>query len=528
MDNLLRKIELGEDIVIYRENQYKPEKKQLYLDIFLKYIQKGVIKGSYESDLWIGTSGIKHTELDFGFREYRYKTHTGKLLGFTAPELKESLKCYAISIFGVYIWKTIALRLKTIRKFLISFGDLEYRINDTEEICLIEFFGYIGLPETEIDKILAQIPVVATAPAHQRQLEHMINYVALDNELTDLYAAELPETEFIKWFPLYFWCKISFILPMRATETLVTPYECIQHRNDDIYLRIRRTMLKKGARKVFYDIDQDYRIFEYKIPEIDCIKQIEKYQKLTGNHQRRFLFDYSDLSINKILSLHQFNMLITEFFQEYLIGNHKYDYSRFATGIKEFIPVTAGDSRPIAMSNLYYQDNSADICRQLADHMHLTTSEGYYTNVSNTVLATSIMELQRKINQGYQQMKTYENSYKKAMSQLRTTSACSSLHQPLLTGDISDCVAENHLEECLGCRYYTPSEVELENALSIRRKKLDEASKMVLKCIADDFNKKDIDYEKIFLEAHTGITRYQTATKEKAQEEFTKWQRSKK
>lgn len=86
MDNLLRKIELGEDIVIYRENQYRSEKKQLYLDIFLKYIQKGVIKGSYESDLWIGTSGIKHTELDFGFREYRYKTHTGKLLGFTAPE----------------------------------------------------------------------------------------------------------------------------------------------------------------------------------------------------------------------------------------------------------------------------------------------------------------------------------------------------------------------------------------------------------------------------------------------------------
>lgn len=528
MDNLLRKIELSEDIVIYKENQYRPEEKHLYVEKFQEYVQKGVIKSSYENNLWIGTSGIKQTELDFNFREYRYKTHAGKLLVFTVPELTEILKCYAISIFGVYIWRTIALRLKTIREFLTNFGDPEYKIKDKEEICLIEFLGFIGLAETEADRILAQIPVIATTPAQQRKLEHMINYLALDNELTDLYHAELPVTEFLKWFPLYFWCKVSFILPMRATETLVTPYDCIQRRDDGIYLRIRRTMLKKGARKVFYDIEQDYRIFEYRIPEIDCIKQIEKYQKLTGNHQRRFVFDYSDLSINKILSLPQFNMLITEFFQEYLIGNHKYDYSRFATGIKEFTPVTAGDSRPIAMSNLYYQDNSADICRQLADHMHLTTSEGYYTNVSNTVLATSIMDLQRKINQGYHQTEKFENSYKKAMSQLRTNSVCSSLHQPLLTGDISDCVAEDHLEECFGCRYYTPGENELKEALNTRRKRLDDASKMVLECIFDNFSKKGIDYEKVFLDAHTGITRYQTATREKAQEEFVKWQRRKK
>ena len=269
MDNLLRKIELSEDIVIYKENQYRPEEKPLYVEKFQEYVQKGIIKGSFESNLWIGTSGIKHSEMDFEFREYRYKTHTGKLLGFTAPGVTEILKCYAISIFGVYIWRTIALRLKTIREFLTNFGDPEYKIKDKEEIYLIEFLGFIGLTETEADRILAQIPVVATAPSQQRKLEHMINYLALDNELTDLYKAELPETEFIKWFPLYFWCKISFILPMRATETLVTPFECIQRRNDGIYLRVRRTMLKKGARKVFYDIDQDYRIFEYKIPEIN-------------------------------------------------------------------------------------------------------------------------------------------------------------------------------------------------------------------------------------------------------------------
>ena len=57
---------------------------------------------------------------------------------------------------------------------------------------------------------------------------------------------------------------------------------------------------------------------------------------------------------------------------------------------------------------------------------------------------------------------------------------------------------------------------------------MDDASKIVLECISDNFSKKGIDYEKVFLDAHTGITRYRTATREKAQEEFIKWQRSKK
>ena len=46
MDNLLRKIEISEDIVIYKENRYRPEKKQLYMKKFQEYVRKGIIKGS--------------------------------------------------------------------------------------------------------------------------------------------------------------------------------------------------------------------------------------------------------------------------------------------------------------------------------------------------------------------------------------------------------------------------------------------------------------------------------------------------
>ena len=124
---------------------------------------------------------------------------------------------------------------------------------------------------------------------------------------------------------------------------------------------------------------------------------IEKYQRMTIQHERKYLFDFSELCVNGMVSRASFNGILEDFISEKIIGNLKYDYVKYASGIKEFQTILAGDSRPIAMSNLYYQDAGADICRQLADHVHITTSEGYYSNVSNTVQAASIMQYQRRI-----------------------------------------------------------------------------------------------------------------------------------
>lgn len=61
--------------------------------------------------------------------------------------------------------------------------------------------------------------------------------------------------------------------------------------------------------------DKDYRIFEYQVPDNDTIKLIEKYIRLTNKHERRFLFDYSALFTNGILSLPCFNNLLEAFVQ---------------------------------------------------------------------------------------------------------------------------------------------------------------------------------------------------------------------
>ena len=379
---------------------------------------------------------------------------------------------------------------------------------------------------------MSTIHLEKVAPRKQRRLAHLINYLAIQNEINDLYRGVITDADFKKWFPIFFWVNITFVVPLRATEMLLTPYDCLTYQDGEISLHLRRTQLKKHTRTVYYDIERDYKEFVYIIPDTWAVSVIEKYRSLTAEHQRKYLFDHTKYMINGMVSLQAFNLLLADFTNMYLVGNRKYDYARYATGIHEFEVTTAGDSRPIAMANLYYQDAGADICRQLADHEHISTSAGYYTNVSNTVLCASIMQFQRKINHGYREIDNLEKAYSLELLRSgsnRTGSVCVSDKQPVRTGDISDCIREDHIGDCFGCRYYFPSEQELREKVESLKKKLDAASKKVVEYLADP-DKADaegIDSGKIFLDAHSYINQYKVASDEKAKEALRKWQRSK-
>lgn len=524
MNNILRQIEM-EDVVIFKECQYNSFERNKYLDFHAQLMIEGKIKTSYYDMIWICSNGVKQSEPDFNLNEFEYTRHIGKEFGISYPTMINMLKCYVLYTCGEFIVPTIQMRLNGIKKFLTCFGNNDLVVKDREAIGIIDFLGYISTPQHQLELIHRQMNIKITPKSKPRELANLTNYIAIDNEIGDMYIGDISDEEFIRWFPVFFWTKVTFILPLRATEMLVTPYNCIERTNGEVYIKVRRSLIKKGKRNVYYDVDKDYRIFEYRFPDSRTIKTIEKYQQLTSHHKRRFLFDFGVKAINKILSLSSFNFMLEEFVNDKIVGNAKYAYAKYAAGIKEFELVSAGDSRPIAMSNLYYQDAGSDICRQLADHMNLNTSEGYYQNVSKTVQASSIMQYQQRINRGYDTSDQYQYIYGKNVLELPEHHICSSSRQPFVTGDISDCVAEAHIEECLGCRYYMPSDLELNEALQERKVKLESASKVVVKCMTDGMGVKCEDFDKVFLEAHMSIMRYKTACDEKAKKEELIWRR---
>lgn len=529
MDNILRKIET-EDIIFYEENRYDDIDKEKYMVVFRTMQKEGIILSEYDDDLWNGFSDVRKYGIDFRFSAFAYKTHFAEYSNIPINTMRDMLKCFVIFQAGEFVLHTIQRRIEWVTSFITCIGDNKYVVPDEAEIAIVEFLGFIGTPENKAEGMIRLVHKKKRAIGGQRNLAPLITYIAVANEVNDMYNSEISDAEFIHWFPVFFWVNVTFVIPLRATEMCLTPLDCIIENGGKLFIRLRRSCLKKRRRTVYYKVDRDYKIFTYPIPDTKTVQIIKRYVALTMNHPRRFLFDYTKYSVNGMYSLASFNNLLGGFIGRHLIGNHKYDYAKYACGIKEFPLITAGDSRPIAMANLYFQDVGADICRQLADHEKVNTSAGYFTNVHETVYASSVMRFQRKIYEGYEEAERYDRYYTHENTcgiRTHTENGCSSPKRPFSTGNIDDCIANEHIYECLGCRYFHPTQEQLKVALADRKKALDSASRAVLYYMEnrEKIKIREADFDKIFNEAHTSVIRYKTACDEKAGKELEKWHR---
>lgn len=528
MDNLLRRIE-SDEVVVYTDQVYSIDTLNKCREIHKKLAIEGKIEGDFDSDKWMGYSGVRKFGMDFSIDENLYREHIGKEFGITIKTMKNMLRCYAIYCNGIYIYKTIARnKLKIVKDFLIKYKEKEFKLSTDGLSTIEDFLGFIGTPDNQIERIISNIRRIKNNEKSQRELSPIINYLVIENEINHIYENACDDNTFKRWFPIYFWVNITFILPLRATEMLVTPKQCIYKENNKIYLRIRRTKLKKGKRTVYYDVNRDYKEFTYEIPDVTVIRNIEKYIELTGSQDRRFLFEYNDFMINNMLSLQAFNQLIATFVEENIIGNSRYDFARYAIGIKEFETVTAGDSRPIAMANLYFQKTGEDICRQLADHVNINTSSGYYTNISETIWASSVVQLQKKLD--------YERRYSKQQYERSEPvvidtgkSICTSRKRIIDEENLDDCVEQGHLSDCMGCKFYRPTKTELDAFMSLQQKKADDSAKKVIKFMnsAMSIKNKDLTLEEVFLAVQTDATRYRMGCNIKAEEKLKEWQKLK-
>ena len=527
--NNVRQIE-SEDIIFYEEQRYKDIDKEEYLSVFDKLKADRILEGRYEDESWTAYTGIKSVCISFRIDVIAYASHLRKRINCPPDQFADILKCFALLMTGSYVFPTITERINLLVDFSEKIGDKGYRIDEEEAVVVQDFFTFAGIPMPEIEKMLMLVHQTPVKDRGVRKLAHLINYMAIASEIRDIYEAEISDEDFIKWFPIFFWTSVTFIIPLRATEMMVTPYDCIREENGELYISLRRTMLKKHFHTVYYRVEKDYKIFTYRIPKTDVSEKIRKYQQLTKDHTRKYLFDYNYKTIHELMSVRMFNKLLEDFIKTYLVGNRKYDYARYASGVEEFDIVTAGDSRPIALANLYFQDVGLDICRQLADHVHLNTTYGYCTNVTNTIYASSIMQLQRRINKEKEKTERFEAYYRKQLSIQHADSSsagCMSPKMPHITGDISDCISEDHVNECLGCRFYRPSQDLLEESLEKRKKDTQAACLQVLKQMSLKKTVKEADFEKMFLEAYTAEHRYKTACDENAAQELEKWHRKK-
>ena len=118
----------------------------------------------------------------------------------------------------------------------------------------------------------------------QRQLADFKSYLRF-NEVIDAFwlCADAPQKLF--YFPLYFWWKLTAILPLRPMELLLTPRDCLRVCNEESILTVRRSKLKGNFNKVDYRIANDYMLKEYTI-NTGLAYEVERYIAMTENMNR--------------------------------------------------------------------------------------------------------------------------------------------------------------------------------------------------------------------------------------------------
>ena len=101
MNNVLREIE-SEEVVVYRNHVYSPEVLAKCRVLHAELVKEGKLSGAFESDRWIGYSGVKRYGVEFSVDPAAYRTHAGREFGISPGTMKNMLRCYAIYCTGVY------------------------------------------------------------------------------------------------------------------------------------------------------------------------------------------------------------------------------------------------------------------------------------------------------------------------------------------------------------------------------------------------------------------------------------------
>ena len=514
-----------DEYVIYNEQIFNPSLLVSCKKKYEEYSSAGKILSDFEDNLWTTYNDIKRCQVNFLFDEVHYRKILNPILKISSHEMIIMLKCYAVCLMDEYIFSSVSsVNVKTLIDFFGGYGNKNYKITKTEKNIIRSYLAYINIPEDAIRRIITTIDEKNEEKSGQRQLANLANYLVIADEINELFSnPNIDDQLFIKWFPVYFWCNITFILPLRPSEMMVTPLDCIEREGEKVYITVRRTRLKKRE-KPNHDIS-DFKQFTYNIPDSIVIKMIEKYIEKTKDQDRRFLFKYPETSINKMMSVASFNYHLSLFIEEYLIGNDKYDFVRFASQIDEFSIVTAGDSRPIALSNLYFQDIGADLCRQLADHENIDVTAGYFTNISETIWASSIVRIQKEFDkikkeQAEKLIVGYINNIK------LDESKCISIKRALDDENIEDCIEMHHLEECMGCPYYIPSNNELIDYEKRLKDELNHESEKMIEYMNSirRMKGKEETMEELFLKVQSAAVRYKGVADQVAKEIYKKWE----
>ncbi len=357
--------------------------------LFEEYRLNGIIlNDSFGQNDWQFTNQLHSQAISFRFDELGYNKNAKPWIGCNYESFVDCAKTYVMFTMG-------SLTILTIREIVHSFRMLADMPEDRLAGAVSEHIPHMAaflaaLPGESIrrDSVVEALEEkqlfspTRTGKARQRVLSELGTYFKFNDAMQDLWKSA-KDTEKLFWFPLYLWWTVTAILPLRTTEFLLTPRECLFVENGKSLITLRRTLLKGGGRKLSYRIDKDYETVRYIIPD-NMASEILWYQDATADMTPSVL---STLFVQEPHYAH-FSKTPNSSLGYYTYANLSTCLNRFQQDVMNVDDCSAihlGDTRHLAMIGLILSGGSPLICKELAGHTDINVSSHYYSNISTYI-----------------------------------------------------------------------------------------------------------------------------------------------
>lgn len=440
--------------------------------IFLDYKNKGVITGeSFQNEVWPLTDEVHNIRLNFHIAPEAYRSGAGQWTNCTRRDFILCMKAFVSFQLGTVVLNSLYNNLRQLKQLACMTFDAVQEIQNPR--LAMDFLTLLPGGSEFLDLAIEGLEERSLTSMRKRRSPRKLgdfrDYLRFDKYLREYWTCSCEEKRHI-YFPVYLWWNLTAILPLRPTEFLLTPADCLENVSGTYILSIRRTLRKKkGKNQVTYRINADYEVNRYEIPST-LGKEIENYRSL--HHDSDTLFPPSQFSRSTRMTYAQLNALLRKFLAEEITGKP--------------ISIHLGDTRHLAMINLMLSGGSPTICKALAGHEDIGVSSNYYSNLSS-IIESSVYERFR--TSGQDAVMNGQMYFPLALPHNRIRIQDGWCDYPaVMEGDITECLKNSYhidfMGDCGNCVHYYPDRSGFRlKAADDRRRAVDESTAFLIQMI---------------------------------------------
>lgn len=483
-------IESNAELLEFDEVKYNPTDIVKAREQFKEHQDAGIIKNdSFDDEKWDITNQKGKSTLRFDrINPQKYVRTYQSIFGLSYENFILYFKTYLAGFVHHYIPNSLRGLCLCITK-VINTPPEDITFNFTAKLPqgyqVSKFLQKLPFKEDSIiNDIITVLMMVheERSVRKQRTLSEYDTYFLFNDIIDDYWRDDLPEKDFLLYFPVYLWWKLTAILPMRPYDYLMTPHKCLKYVNNHYELTIRRTALKGTFKIKEHKIDKDYKTYNYTITD-DLATNILKYQKLTEKYPRNDtktllnMYSYYDIlnitpkSTSHFYSKYLFTNTLNIFYINIIMKKYhlsivnKNDDSVLKPGTINLInPV---DTRHIAIQNIMFSFNDLELAMALAGHEKIDITAHYATNIKKLTVCAVYSRYRKVTKHKVEYTDIYDNFgnamipiFNRTHTLVEDGGFCYS--DKYANGDYSDCmkiVGDNlSIGNCKYCQYYRKPE----------------------------------------------------------------------